>query len=453
MSNSIQTVPPVKIDGGKDSWKIAGGIFAATTVLGYACKAIGDIVVNWYKTKQAKKLAEYEATTANTAKADAYERMRKAEEALYRKKMEIDIEKRRRIKELSEQEQQAHTGTLETSVPPKTRSTEEIFLQTNDGATLDWVVDGYAMKGQITMLLSKANMGKSLLVTSIAIASANGKRPELLPPDSCASTKQPVIYYRLEPIPGELEGKYGEGNVFKDADIQWVQLEDLKAPTLDELLNHIKGLAATLNHDALIIIDPATKLDGYTHEKGIKGLEDAQGIARRNGVTLSFIIAAHLDETSDWTTLSSKDIKGGDKAIQQAGSVIALRNERTPRGEHRFIQCQKAPKGHPDPHPEGVLVCKIVKTELDKKNWYLHFEYVGVKPETEALPTKIKASKSTSAGEKSKKKGNQKLDEADIELIKQLHSEGLNPKQIADRLNYKVCEQQVRRRIKELDAK
>lgn len=449
MSNSIPTVPPVKIDGGKDSWKIAGGIFAATTVLGYACKAIGDIVVNWYKTKQAKKLAEYEATTANTAKADAYERMRKADEALYRKKMEIDIEKRRRIKELSEQEQQAHTGTLETSVPPKTRSTEEIFLQTNDGATLDWVVDGYAMKGQITMLLSKANMGKSLLVTSIAIASANGKRPELLPPDSCASTKQPVIYYRLEPIPGELEGKYGEGNVFKDADIQWVQLEDLKAPTLDELLNHIKGLAATLNHDVLIIIDPATKLDGYTHERGIKGLEDAQRIAQRNGVTLTFIVAAHLDETTDWTTLSSKNIKGGDKAIQQAASVIALRMERTAGGEHRFIQCLKAPKGHPDPHPEGVLVCKKVKTELDKKNWYWHIEYVGVKPEAEALPTRTKPSN----GEKSKKKGNQKLDEADIELIKQLHSEGLNPKQITGRLNYKVCEQQVRRRIKELDAK
>ena len=449
MSNSIPTVPPVKIDGGKDSWKIAGSIFAVTTVLGCACKTIGDIVVSWYKTKQAKKLAEYEATT----KADAYERMRKADEVLYRKKKEIDIEKQLRIKELSEQEQQVHMGTLETSAPPKTRSTEEIFSQTNDGATLDWVVDGYAMKGQITMLVSKANMGKSLLVTSIAIASANGKRPELLPPDSCASTKQPVIYYRLEPIRGELEGKYGDGNVFKDADIQWAQLEDLKAPTLDGLLDHIKGLAATLNHDVLIIIDPATKLDGYTHEKGIKGLEDAQGIARRNGVTLSFIIAAHLDETSDWTTLSSKDIKGGDKAIQQAGSVIALRNERTPGGEHRFIQCLKAPKGHPDPHPEGVLVCKRVTNKLDEKNWYLHFGYVDVKPEAEALPTKTKASKSTSTGEKYKKKGNQKLDEADIELIKQLHSEGLNPKQIAVRLNYKVCEQQVRRRIKELDAK
>ena len=437
------------IDGGKDSWKIAGGITVATAVIG----VIGEIFVNWYKNKQAKKLAEYEATTANTAKADAYERMRKADEALYRKKMEIDIEKRRRIKELSEQEQQAHTGTPETSAPPKTRSTEEIFLQTNDGATLDWVVDGYAKKGQITMLVSGAGVGKSTLMTQIAIASANGKRPELLPPDSCASTKQPVIYYRLEPIRGELEGKYGEGNVFKDADIQWVQLEDLTAPTLEGLLAHIKGLAATLNHDVLIIIDPATKLDGYTHERGIKGLEDAQGIAQRNGVTLTFIVAAHLDETSDWTTLSSKDIKGGDKAIQQAGSVIALRNERTPGGEHRFIQCLKTPKGHPDPHPEGVLVCKCVTNKLDEKNWYLHFGYVDVKPEAEALPTKTKASKSTSTGEKYKKKGNQKLDEADIELIKQLHSEGLNPKQIAVRLNYKVCEQQVRRRIKELDAK
>lgn len=441
MSSSILPIKPV--DAGKHPWLAALIILVPFAYLGF--NAWGKKRVDSNKAEEARATEKAKAE----AKADAYERMRKADEVLYREKTGIDIEKRRRIKELSEQEQQVHMGTLETFAPPKTRSTEEIFSQTNDGATLDWVVDGYAMKGQITMLVSKANMGKSLLVTSIAIASANGKRPELLPPDSCASTKQPVIYYRLEPIPGELEGKYGEGNVFKDADIQWVQLEDLKAPTLDGLLGHIKGLAATLNHDVLIIIDPATKLYGYTHERGIKGLEDAQGIAQRNGVTLTFIVAAHLHETTDWTTLSSKNIKGGDKAIQQAASVIALRMERTAGGEHRFIQCLKAPKGHPDPHPEGVLVCKKVKTELDKKNWYWHIEYVGVKPEAEALPTKTKPSN----GEKSKKKGNQKLDEADIELIKQLHSEGLNPKQIADRLNYKVCEQQVRRRIKELDAK
>ena len=71
------------------------------------------------------------------------------------------------------------------------------------------------------------------------------------------------------------------------------------------------------------------------------------------------------------------------------------------------------------PFPEGVLVCKYVKTELDDDNWYLHFEYVEIKPETDARPDKVKSNKagntSKSTAGTSKKKGNTKVDEGYIE--------------------------------------
>ncbi len=48
-----------------------------------------------------------------------------------------------------------------------------------------------------------------------------------------------------------------------------------------------------------------------------------------------------IDEINDWKPLTTEHIKGGDKGVQQAGAVIALRKEGTPGDDHRFIQCKK----------------------------------------------------------------------------------------------------------------
>ena len=296
-----------------------------------------------------------------------------------------------------------------------------------------------------------SGVGKSILLVEIALAAAKGIRPEFLPDTCCASIKQDVVYYRIEDYLGELEGKYGKGKVFDGADLKWVLPDELGSRTLDGLLWHIKQLARQLEHDTVICIDPATKLDGYRHEVCIKGLEEAQRIALERGVTLTPIVAAHNDEINDWKHLSSSDIKGGDKGIQQAGAVIALRNESTADGECRFIQCLKEPKGCPNPYPNEVLVCKKVKTELDEENWYLHFKFVEIKPEKDALPDKPKSDKrakaSNVADEKPQKSApNQKVSDEDIEKILELSAKGMSYKEIAK--NVPVGEGQVGRIVR-----
>lgn len=242
-----------------------------------------------------------------------------------------------------------------------------------------------------------------------------------------------------------------------DANIQWVLPEDLGVTSLTAFLAHVKRLANTLEHDTLICADPVTKLDGYRHEMCIKGLEEAQRIAMENGVTLSFIVAAHLNEIDDWKHLTTEDIKGGDKGVQQAGSVIALRMEGTPGGNHRFIQCLKAPKGHAMPFPEGVLVCKYVKSKLDNDNWYLHFEYDEIKPETDARPEKAKANKAGNTSKPTadipKKKGNTKVDEGDIEKMVALSNQGRTYADIVKELNLQIGEHQVGRIVRAEKAK
>ena len=133
-----------------------------------------------------------------------------------------------------------------------------------------WLVDGYAKPGQITLVVAGGGVGKSTLLLQIAKAVANGERAEFLPDSCCASLKQDVVYYRIEDFPDELEGKYGKGKVFDGLNIQWVLPEDLGVNSLSAFLGHVKRLAHKLERDTLVCVDPATKLDGHSHEACIK---------------------------------------------------------------------------------------------------------------------------------------------------------------------------------------
>ena len=467
LSNFIRNIRD--LDNCEKPRKVIGiaGAIAAITGLAYAAtKCIGNWIDSKIQNNADKKREDYRAQKAQEtethkaeeeratkeaqaqAQADAYERMRKADAELYREKMEIDLEKRRRHQEFSHptaQEQVNGEPSFDTA--PNLRTSASVFTRPSGFGPKAWLIDGYAKPGQITLVVAGGGVGKSTLLLQIAKAVANGERAEFLPDSCCASLKQDVVYYRIEDFPDELEGKYGKGKVFDGLNIQWVLPEDLGVNSLSAFLDHVKRLAHKLERDTLVCVDPATKLDGHSHEACIKGLEDAQKIAKANSVTLSFIVAAHVDEIKDWKPLTTENIKGGDKGVQQAGAVIALRKEGTPGDNHRFIQCLKAPKGHPAPFPEGVLVCKYVKTQLDDENCYLHFEFVGIKPEKDALPMKPKSTKGMSNTGKSE--GNiaegkvetpkkKRLSEEDKETILNDSKNGVSSEDIANKIGCHV---------------
>lgn len=208
----------------------------------------------------------------------------------------------------------------------------------------NWLVDKYMKVGQINLIVAGAGVGKSNLATMIAVAISKGVCPEFLPQNSKPSPKLPCVYYRLEDFDDELEGKYGKGEVFAGCNIRWFLPEDISEFNLNGFIAHLKEVASRMTEDIAVLIDPATKFGDYTHKEFVKGVEEAMRIAKSNGHTLTPVASIHLDEIKDWTCLSLENIKGGDKAVQLAGSVIAFRKERT--GEKfRFIQCLKEPKG------------------------------------------------------------------------------------------------------------
>ena len=351
----------------------------------------------------------------------------------------------------------------------KGRSSADLFKQSYT-STGKWIVDCYMKVGLINLLVASSSKGKSIALTDIARAVDKGVRPAFLPDTCCASVKQIVKYYRLEDFTDELTGKYGEGKVLKESGIEWFLPEDLSEKSLDAFIDHLKGVVGTLTEDATIFVDPATKLSGYKHEAFIKGVEEAMEAAKRRGITLSVVASIHHDEISDWTPLTAETIKGGDKGIQQAGSVTALRNERT-GNEYRLFQCLKEPKGSRTPFNGNVVVCKIVSENIDENNINTYLQYVDVKPEVEARPMKPKvqsANTGTSAAITTvtpsvgtfpitasdpsvaatpKAAPNQKVTPEMEEKMKGMVAKGMKPKKISQKVN--VSEKTVRRYIKE----
>jgi hypothetical protein len=177
-------------------------------------------------------------------------------------------------------------------------------------------------------------------------------------------------------------------------------------------------------------------------------------IAKSNGHTLTPVASIHLDEIKDWTCLSLENIKGGDRAVQLAGSVIAFRKERT--GEKfRFIQCLKEPKGSAMPFNGQVLVCELVEKNIDNQSKYLYYQYVDTRDETVARPVKPKIQRNnevTSVQKKQRKKApNQQVMSEDEAFIIDLHNRGMKAKEI--RVEYiknrkkKICERTIKRYI------
>ena len=443
------------------------GLTALATLIIVGIEKGFQIAQNWIntrvRTQAAKDLDDHKLKNAEKLeKVKTRQRwIRHRDDEVHLGNMER-IRKRQRIRhrEFTQQEAQEQASERPSfDTAPNLRSTEDVFNRPlRRRRSTGWIIDGYAKPGQITMIVAGADVGKSSLLAQTALDVAKGVRPEYLPGSCCASLKQDVVYYRIEDFCDELEGKYGAGEVLKLPNLLWVLPEDLGTTNLTAFLDHVKGLARTLERDTLVCADPVTKLDGFRHEACIKGLEEAQQIAKENGVTLTVIVAAHPNEINDSKQLTTEFIKGGDKGVQQAGSVIALRMEGTPGGDHRFIQCLKAPKGHPKPHPEGVIVCKYVKTQLDEDNSYLHFEFVEIKPEADARPEKPKAKggkagKEAQTDDKPKKKGNTKVDEGDAERMVELKAQGKTYEEIVELLHLPICPEQVGRIVRAEKAK
>ena len=370
-------------------WSVVGyaGIASVSCVVFYVkskIKVKSDAVLHSKKTDK-----DTESDVLKTAAKTACHIMESATD------MTPDIKK---MKEQMEklQEQMKNNGGNNSSNPSPQSSTnaaqqwrsssyEDMMRRT--AVKFAPIVPGLVEKGLVNVCLGGAGVGKSLVMRQIARVAATGERCEFMPADSEPSAKMAVLFYRMEEFSGEDERKYGAGRIFSDAGIQWRTKSDLKEFNLQGLLNDLELFAMQASEDTLICIDPITKLKDYNHEKFIAGAERIQSTAPK-GVVITFLVSAHVDEVKPWSIITSENIKGGDKLIQQAGSVFVVRKERSGNG-YRYFQVLKEPKGYAP--KDSVVVCEIVETVIDDDNKNTNMVFVDEKIEAEARPLKPKA--------------------------------------------------------------
>ena len=310
------------------------------------------------------------------------------------------------------------------------------YSQLNDETTRNpdvWFVEGFVAIGLVNWLLAGAGVGKSIFMVQIAVAVSSGTKIEFLPQGSHIPHNTLVVFYRIEVFANEYSGKYGDGEMLENSGIKWRDRNDLSSSNYQGLIDDLKQMVEAISEDTLVCIDPATKLPDFDAGKFAEEAEILMNRAKEKGFCLTFLCSAHLDEIEVWKSLTTLDIRGGDRLIQTAGSVFAIQKERT-GDEYRFIKILKESKGFVG--DSQVLVCKIVSG-----NNFVHAEYVCHKNEAEALPLKPKA-ESDSSGKKSgvepevrKRNPDIVWTEEMLEKLKKMHQEGETDSKIADMMN------------------
>lgn len=327
-------------------------------------------------------------------------------------------------------------GTPVSNMPQSVTSKPfelKTFSQLNDETTGNpdvCFVEGFVAIGLVNWLLGGAGVGKSIFMVQIAVAVSSGTRIEFLPEDRHTPRKTQVVFYRIEVFDNEYSGKYGDGEILDESGIKWRNRNDLSALNYQGLVDDLKQMVETISEDTLVCIDPVTKLPDFDAGKFAEEAEILMNRAKEKGFCLTFLCSAHLDEKEPWKSVTTVDIRGGDRLIQTAGSAFAIRKEKTDETS-RYLKRLKPPKGYAG--DDNVLVCKLVSGDN-----YPHAEYVGHKSEAEALPLKPKAESKSSgrkSGVKPKDSGrgpNIVWSEEMNGKLKELHGDGNNDKQIAE---------------------
>lgn len=320
--------------------------------------------------------------------------------------------------------------------PDELISTSSYNDMVKNDVPLEWIVEPLIARGMVNVILGCGGVGKSLALVASAISSSTGTHVEYVPGTS-TPTRSNTIFYRTEEYPGEYSEKYGEGGILSKSDIHWRTKSNMGNNfSLDGLLKELSYFAKTLTQDTVVCIDTVNKIPGYDHRKFIRGIDDVQEIAKSRGIVLTFIVAAHYDEIEPHKPLYTKDITGGDGLIQEAGSVFAIRKERT-SDKSRFIQVLKEAKGSSF-DTSKVIVAHIEKKEIDEKNWYTCLVYDTTKPMVEALPKKIKVNSDDESDDDDKPVAPRKNDvlweEDRVNRLKELTEQGLSQNAIAKTL-------------------
>ena len=305
--------------------------------------------------------------------------------ALYGSKKLIDVgikkidrwingdDKDTKEKNIEANKQNSPQTTIEEKEEPLTDFSKPI----TEGKQVEFLFDKFIPKNGITLLAAAKGVGKSAVCMQIAQNLARIGRHPLFNADEVKETTT-VIYADYELQAHQIQSRYPSlqnNNYFKWSNICNTE----SAHLLDSLRNTLNNIPTT---SALVVIDNLSKIDGLGNADKAKQFYEELEVIRdeysNKGVSVTFILVAHLDrEKNIYKEITPGDMTGAASTYYYADAVLAIGTAR----EQGTIYLKELEIRDREKE-ENVYVFK-----RHPHDW-LHYEFVGMKTEREALPVK-----------------------------------------------------------------
>lgn len=305
--------------------------------------------------------------------------------ALYGSKKLIDVgikkidrwingdDKDTKEKNIEANKQNSPQTTIEEKEEPLTDFSKPI----TEGKQVEYLFDNFIPKNGITLVVAAKGVGKSGICMQIA---QNLARVGKYPLFNAAETKETVtvIYADYELKENQIKTRYP--SLQNNDNFRW---SNIRSPKSTHLLS---SLRKTLNNipttSALVVIDNLSKIDGLGNADKAKQFYEELEVIREEysskGVSVAFILVAHLErEKNIYKEITPSDLTGAASIYYYADAVLAIGTAR----EQGTIYLKELEIRDRDKE-ENVYVFK-----RNSSDW-LHYEFVGMKTECEALPVK-----------------------------------------------------------------
>lgn len=259
-------------------------------------------------------------------------------------------------------------------------------LATAQGQDLHPLVSKYLYEGELSIFVSMANKGKTIVAVQMAIDLANGESTIFnmeTPP-----RKQTVWYYNFEmsapQMKKRLTGKDGTTVKFPEN----VLMINCKGcyEDVDSFLNALALDAETkITGNTVVFIDTITNLCPQFFSKEVsyvlRSLSTIQEHVRRSkGFSLTIVIESHTTKINDSEPLGFDNMKGGVNQSNLTDSIFALGVAHGKKG-YRYMKNLKLRN---DEQPDEVDVIEISRSS------YVRPHFVKTAKEEDVLPPRKK---------------------------------------------------------------
>ncbi|MEY1640129.1 AAA family ATPase [Tenuifilum osseticum] len=286
----------------------------------------------------------------------------------------------------------------------------------------EMLFDKFWHEGEICILFSDSNLGKSILAVQIADSISRGQQ---IPGFKMEAPAQKVLYFDFELSPKQFEVRYSVKNEalkvfenhyqFDKSNFLRVEINPEAEPptetTFENYLNQSLEQSIVETGAKILIIDNITYLKNETERskdalplmKYLKALKSKYG--------LSILALAHTPKRDLSRPITQNDLGGSKMLYNFVDSCFAIGQSNTDKNL-RYIKQIKARNTEMIYDTENVIVCQI-----NKPYNFLAFEFLGFGAEREHL-----------------KQVTEKERESIIEQVKELSKKGCSQRQISTEL-------------------